>query len=232
MAGRNGKAYREALSLIDRRTQYSLQEAIDVLKRMPQRKYDETVELAIRLGVDPRHADQQVRVSAVLPHGLGKEVRVAVFAKGDLAAEAQEANADFVGAEDLVEKVSGGWTDFDVAIAAPDMMRDVGRLGRVLGPRGLMPNPKSGTVTQEVGRAVTEAKAGRVEVRVDRQGNIHAPIGKASFEGERLVENARTVVDTVVRARPSAAKGQYIRSATLSTTMGPGVRLDRSSLAT
>ena len=232
MAGRNGKAYREALSLIDRRTQYSLQEAIDVLKRMPQRKYDETVELAIRLGVDPRHADQQVRVSAVLPHGLGKEVRVAVFAKGDLAAEAQEANADFVGAEDLVEKVSGGWTDFDVAIAAPDMMRDVGRLGRVLGPRGLMPNPKSGTVTQEVGRAVTEAKAGRVEVRVDRQGNIHAPIGKASFEGERLVENARTVMDTVVRARPAAAKGQYIRSVTLSTSMGPGVRLDRASLTT
>ncbi len=230
MAGRNGKAYRESLSMIDRRTQYSLQEAVDALKGMPRRKFDETVELAIRLGVDPRHADQQVRVTAVLPHGLGKEVRVAVFAKGDLAAEAQEANADFVGAEDLVEKVTGGWTDFDVAIAAPDMMRDVGRLGRVLGPRGLMPNPKSGTVTQEVGRAVTEAKAGRVEVRVDRQGNVHAPIGKASFEGDRLVENARTVMDTVVRARPAAAKGQYIRSVTLSTTMGPGVRLDRSSL--
>ena len=232
MAGRNGKIYRESLSMIDRRTQYSLGEAIDTLKSMPRRKFDETVELAIRLGVDPRHADQQVRVTAVLPHGLGKDVRVAVFAKGDLAAEAQAANADFVGAEDLVEKVTGGWTDFDVAIAAPDMMRDVGRLGRVLGPRGLMPNPKSGTVTQEVGRAVTEAKAGRVEVRVDRQGNIHAPIGKASFEGERLVENARTVMDTVVRARPAAAKGQYIRSVTLSTSMGPGVRLDRASLTT
>lgn len=230
MAGKNGKAYREALSMIDRRTQYSLQEAVDALKGMPRRKFDETVELAIRLGVDPRHADQQVRVTAVLPHGLGKEVRVAVFAKGELAAEAQEANADIVGAEDLVEKVSGGWTDFDVAIAAPDMMRDVGRLGRVLGPRGLMPNPKSGTVTQEIGRAVTEAKAGRVEVRVDRQGNIHAPIGKASFDGERLLENARTVVETVVRARPAAVKGQYIRSITLSTTMGPGIRLDRSNL--
>ena len=230
MAGKNGKAYREALSMIDRRTQYSLQEAVDALKGMPRRKFDETVELAIRLGVDPRHADQQVRVTAVLPHGLGKEVRVAVFAKGELAAEAQEANADIVGAEDLVEKVSVGWTDFDVAIAAPDMMRDVGRLGRVLGPRGLMPNPKSGTVTQEIGRAVTEAKAGRVEVRVDRQGNIHAPIGKASFDGERLLENARTVVETVVRARPAAVKGQYIRSITLSTTMGPGIRLDRSNL--
>jgi large subunit ribosomal protein L1 len=207
-----------------------VEEAVDLLKRMPHRKFDETVELAMRLGVDARHADQQVRGTVVLPHGLGKEVCIAVFAKGEQAVDAETANADFVGAEDLVEKVAGGWTDFDVAIAAPDMMREVGRLGRILGPRGLMPNPKSGTVTQDVGRAVREAKAGRVEFRVDRQGIVHVLVGKVSFEGDRLLENARVLLDTIMRARPAAVKGQYVRSATLSTTMGPGIRLDRSSL--
>ncbi len=231
MERKHGKIYREGLGLFDRKTHYSVEDAVDLIKRMPHPKFDETVELAMRLGVDSRHADQQVRGTVVLPHGLGKEIRIAVFAKGEQAAEAEAANADFVGAEDLVEKISGGWTDFDVAIAAPDMMRDVGRLGRVLGPRGLMPNPKSGTVTQDVGRAVREAKAGRVEFRVDRQGNIHAPVGKVSFEEGRLLENARTLIDTIVRARPSATKGQYIRSATLATTMGPGIRLARSSLS-
>ncbi len=226
-----GKSYKEALSLFDRRLQYPLSEAVDLLKRMPRRKFDESVELAFRLGVDSRHADQQVRGTVNLPHGLGKVVRVLVFAKGELASQAEEAGADHVGGEDLAERISGGWTDFDVAIAAPDMMGSVGRLGRILGPRGLMPNPRSGTVTQDVARAVKEAKAGRVEFRVDRGGNIQAAVGKISFDEAQLIENARTLIDTIVRARPSAAKGQYIQSITLSTTMGPGVRLDRSSQA-
>lgn len=227
---RKGKIYQEALGLFDRRTHYPVEDAVNLLKRMPRRKFDETVEVAMRLGVDARHADQQVRGTVVLPHGLGKEICIAVFAKGEQAVDAEMANADFVGAEELVEKVAGGWTDFDVAIAAPDMMREVGRLGRILGPRGLMPNPKSGTVTQDVGRAVREAKAGRVEFRVDRQGIVHVPVGKVSFEADRLLENARVLFDTIMRARPAAAKGQYVRSATLSTTMSPGIRLDRSSL--
>lgn len=227
---RKGKIYQEALGLFDRRTHYPVEDAVNLLKRMPLRKFDETVEVAMRLGVDARHADQQVRGTVVLPHGLGKEVCIAVFAKGEQAVDAEMANADFVGAEELVEKVAGGWTDFDVAIAAPDMMREVGRLGRILGPRGLMPNPKSGTVTQDVGRAVREAKAGRVEFRVDRQGIVHVPVGKVSFEADRLLENARVLFDTIMRARPAATKGQYVRSATLSTTMSPGIRLDRSSL--
>ena len=226
-----GKAYRESLALFDRRTHYSVEEAVGLLKQMPIRKFDASVEIAMRLGVDPRHAEQQVRGSVVLPNGLGKSVRVIVFTKGDQASAAEEAGADFVGADDLVEKVSGGWTDFDVAIASPDMMGSVGRLGRVLGPRGLMPNPKSGTVTPDVVRAVEEAKAGRVEFRVDKQGIIHAAVGKISFENEPLIENAQAVIDTVVKARPAAAKGQYMRSATLSTTMSPGIRLDRSSFA-
>ena len=231
MAKLKGKAYREASSLFDRRTQYPLDDALNLLKQMPKRKFDETVELSMRLGVDPRHADQQVRGTVNLPHGLGKKVRIVVFAKGEQAVAAQEAGADFVGADDLVEKITGGWTDFDVAIATPDMMGAVGRLGRVLGPRGLMPNPKSGTVTPDAGRAVEEAKAGRVEFRVDRGGNIHTQVGKISFEVERLSENASAVIGSIVRARPAAAKGHYIRSVTLSTTTSPGIRLDRSVLA-
>ena len=231
MARGQSKKYKQAAELFDRQAQYDLAEAISILKKMPGRKFDETVDITFRLGVDPRQADQLVRGTVVLPHGLGKSVRVAVFAKGDPATAAEEAGADIVGAEDLVEKVNGGWTDFDVAIATPDMMGQVGRLGRVLGPRGLMPNPKSGTVTPDAGRAVQEAKAGRVEYRVDKSANMHTPVGKASFDEQRLLENAQALIDAVVRARPSAAKGQYLRSVTLSTTMGPGIRLDRSALS-
>jgi large subunit ribosomal protein L1 len=231
MAGRNGRRFKTALSQIDRRAQYSIEDAVSLLKDMPAPKFDQTVEMAIRLGVDPRQADQQVRGTVMLPHGLGKTIRVVVFAKGEQAAAAEGAGADVVGADDLAERINGGWTDFDVAIAAPDMMRVVGRLGRILGPRGLMPNPKSGTVTPDVARAVAEAKAGRVEYRVDRNGNVHAPVGRVSFEKDRLVENVRTLFDTILRARPSSAKGQYVRSVTLAATMGPGVRIDRSSAA-
>lgn len=230
MAGRNGKRYKTALSRIDRRAQYSIEDAVSLLKEMPAPKFDQTVEMAMRLGVDPRQADQQIRGTVMLPHGLGKTIRVVVFAKGEQAAAAEAAGADVVGADDLAERINGGWTDFDVAIAAPDMMSVVGRLGRILGPRGLMPNPKSGTVTPDVARAVAEAKAGRVEYRADRNGNVHAPVGRISFDEDRLVENARTLFDTILRARPSSAKGQYVRSVTLATTMGPGVRIDRSSV--
>ena len=228
--GKHGKNYREAMALFDRRTQYPLDEAVDLLKKMPVRKIDESVEVVIRLGVDPRHADQQVRGSMVLPNGLGKSQSVVVFAKGEQAAAAEAAGADVVGADDLVKRVTDGWTDFDVAIATPDMMGTVGKLGRVLGPRGLMPNPKSGTVTPDVSRAVQEAKAGRVEFRVDKAGNVHVPVGKISFETDKLLENAKALIDTIVRARPSAAKGTYMRSVTMSTTMGPGIRIDRSGL--
>ena len=231
MAGRNGRRFKTALSQIDRRAQYSIEDAVTMLKDMPAPKFDQTVEMAIRLGVDPRQADQQIRGTVMLPHGLGKTIRVVVFAKGEQAAAAEGAGADVVGADDLAERINGGWTDFDVAIAAPDMMRVVGRLGRILGPRGLMPNPKSGTVTPDVARAVAEAKAGRVEYRADRNGNVHAPVGRVSFEKNRLVENVRTLFDTILRARPSSTKGQYVRSVTLATTMGPGVRIDRSSVA-
>ena len=231
MARKQSKRYKQAAELFDRQTHYNLVEAVDILKQMPTRKFDETVELAFRLGVDPRQADQLVRGTVVLPHGLGKSVRVAVFAKGEAATEAEAAGADFVGAEDLVERINGGWTDFDVAIATPDMMGQVGRLGCILGPRGLMPNPKSGTMTPDAARAVREAKAGRVEYRVDRTANVHTPVGKASFDARRLRENAQALIDAIVRARPSAAKGQYMRSVTLSTTMGPGIRLDRTALS-
>ena len=231
MARRQSKRYKQAAELFDRQTHYGLADAIDILKKMPTRKFDETVEISFRLGVDPRQADQLVRGTVVLPHGLGKSVCVVVFARGESAASAEEAGADLVGAEDLVEKINSGWTDFDVAIATPDMMGQVGRLGRILGPRGLMPNPKSGTVTPDAARAVREAKAGRVEYRVDRTANVHTPVGKASFDAQRLRENAQTLIDAIVRARPSATKGQYMRSVTLSTTMGPGIRLDRTALA-
>lgn len=228
--GKSGKGYAKARELFDRKTQYSLEDAVGLLKQMPTKKFDETVELAIRLGVDPRHADQQVRGTVALPRGLGKTVRVVVFAKGEAATAAEEAGADFVGADDLAKKVQGGWTDFDVAVATPDMMGTVGKLGRVLGPRGLMPNPKSGTVTPTPATAVKEAKAGRVEFRVDKQANVHVSVGKISFEPEALIENLSAVIDTILRAKPSAAKGQYVRSITISTTMSPGIRLDRSAL--
>jgi large subunit ribosomal protein L1 len=213
-------------ALIDRAKPYSVEEAMDIVKKAPAAKFDETVDLSIRLGVDPKHADQMVRGAIVLPHGIGKTVRVAVFAKGEKDREAREAGADVVGAEDLVEKVQGGFMDFDSTIATPDLMGQVGRLGKVLGPRGLMPNPKLGTVTFDVARAVREIKAGKVEFRVDKAGNVHVPIGKKSFAQENLVANAMTLLEAIVKAKPAASKGIYLRSITLSTTMGPGIHVD------
>ncbi|MBO2520110.1 MULTISPECIES: 50S ribosomal protein L1 [Limnochorda] len=222
---RRGKRYLKLLELYDPQKAYSADEAISLVKRMASARFEETVELALKLGVDPRHADQQVRGTVVLPHGTGREVRVAVFAKGEKAQEAREAGADLVGLEDLAEQVQAGQLDFDVAVATPDVMGVVGRLGRILGPRGLMPNPKSGTVTMDVGRAVREIKAGKVEFRVNKEGGIHVPIGKVSFTEEQLRENLRAVLDAIIRARPAAAKGQYLRKVALSTTMSPGIKL-------
>jgi len=217
-------------ALIDRTKTYSVEEAMDIVKKSPPAKFDESVDLSLRLGVDPKHADQMVRGAIVLPHGIGKTVRVAVFAKGEKEREAREAGADVVGAEDLVEKIQGGFMDFDSTIATPDLMGQVGRLGKVLGPRGLMPNPKMGTVTFDVGRAVREVKAGKVEFRVDKTGIIHAPVGKASFPAQSLIDNAHALVDSVVRAKPPAAKGRYLKSVTLSSTMGPGVTVDTTHI--
>lgn len=223
---KHGKKYLEAKKLVDRGRLYEPNEAISLVKKTATAKFDETVEVALRLGVDPRHADQQVRGSVVLPHGTGKTRRVLVFAKGDKAREAEEAGADIVGAEELVEKIQDGWLEFDVAIATPDMMGVVGKLGRILGPRGLMPNPKAGTVTMDVARAVKEVKAGKIEFRVDKAGIIHAPIGKVSFDEEKLRENFQALVEAVVKAKPPAAKGQYIKSISLSCTMGPGIKVN------
>ena len=225
------KRYDAAAKRVEPERSYTVDEAIALLKEMPGAKFDESVDLSFRLGVDPKHADQMVRGAVVLPHGIGKTVRVAVFAKGEKEREAREAGADTVGAEDLVERVNGGWTDFDTAIATPDLMGQVGRLGKVLGPRGLMPNPKLGTVTFDVTKAVREAKAGKVEFRVDKAGNIHTPVGKKSFSAERIAANAMAVIEAIVRAKPSAAKGTYLRSVTMSTTMGPGVQVDPVALA-
>lgn len=221
-----GKRYSAAAQLVDRDQQYAPGEAVRLLKQFPDAKFDETVEVAFRLGVDPRKADQMVRGTVTLPHGTGRSVRVAAFATGDKAREAQEAGADIVGGEDLVNEVLKGNIDFDAAVATPDVMSLVGRAGRVLGPRGLMPNPKAGTVTPDIGKAVRDIKGGKLEYRVDRQGNLHLVIGKRSFEEQRLLENYLTVVDEVLRARPSAAKGKYLKSVTISSTMGPGIRVD------
>jgi large subunit ribosomal protein L1 len=225
-----GKRYTDATRHFDIQQEHTPAEAIDLVKSMAGAKFDETIELAVRLGVDPRKADQIVRGTVGLPAGTGKAVRVAVFATGPAAAEARDAGADIVGADDLVEKVQGGFLDFDVAIATPDLMAQVGKLGRVLGPRGLMPNPKTGTVTPDVGRAVSEFKGGRVEYRTDRYGNIHVPIGKVSFDRSALLENFRAVLDELQRAKPAAAKGRYIQAITLSSTMGPGVKVDPARL--
>jgi large subunit ribosomal protein L1 len=216
---------------VDATKELSVEEAVDTLKKLPPAKFDETVDLSLRLGVDPKHADQMVRGAIVLPNGVGKTVRVAVFAKGEKEREAREAGADTVGAEDLVEKIQGGWLDFDSAIATPDLMGQVGRLGKVLGPRGLMPNPKLGTVTFDVSRAVREAKAGKVEFRVDKAGNVHVPIGKRSFAPEALVGNAHALLEAIVRAKPAAAKGNYLRTITLSSTMSPGIKVDTQRIA-
>ncbi len=223
---KHGKKYADAAKQIDRAVVLEPAEALDKVKSVASAKFDETVEVAVRLGVDPRHADQQVRGAVVLPHGTGKTARVLVFAKGEKHKEAENAGADFVGAEDMIEKIQGGWLDFDVAIATPDMMGAVGKLGRVLGPRGLMPNPKTGTVTFEVERAVKEVKAGKIEYRTDKAGIIHAPIGKVSFDVEKLSDNFHALIDALVRAKPSAAKGTYLKSITVSSTMGPGVKIN------
>ncbi|MGI5895971.1 MAG: 50S ribosomal protein L1 [Oscillospiraceae bacterium] len=226
---KHGKKYNESSKLVDRTKQYDPTEAMDLTIKTAKAKFDETVEAHIRLGVDSRHADQQVRGAVVLPNGTGKSVRVCVFAKGDNAKAAEEAGAEFVGAEELVAKIQGeGWMDFDVVIATPDMMGLVGRLGRVLGPRGLMPNPKAGTVTPDVARAVTEAKAGKIEYRLDKTNIIHCPIGKASFGAEKLEENFNTLMNAIVAAKPAAAKGQYIKSCVVTSTMGPGVKVNAS----
>jgi len=222
----HGKKYNEASAKFDRETLYSVPEAIDLVKGTATAAFDETVEMAVRLGVDPRKADQIVRGTLSLPSGTGRSERVAVFAAGEQAAEAREAGADVVGDDDLVAKVNGGFLDFDVAIATPDMMGKVGTLGRVLGPRGLMPNPKTGTVTTEVGKAVVEFKGGRVEYRTDKVGNIHMRVGKVSFTPEQLLANVRAVVDELYRAKPASAKGRYMQAITISTTMGPGVHID------
>ena len=227
---KHGKKYREALSRVDRLKEYALTDGITLLKSLPDAGFDETLECAVRLGVDPRHADQMVRSTVVLPHGTGRDVRVLVFAKGEHEKAAQEAGADYVGAEDLAEKIQGGWTDFDVAIATPDMMKVVGRLGKVLGPRGIMPSPKAGTVTFEVSRAVTEAKAGKIEFRVDRQGNVHVPVGKSSFDEAKINENIRAFMDAVIRSKPSASKGTYVKNVTICKTMSPGIKIDRTEL--
>ena len=220
-----GKKYRSALAAVDRDRFYDAAEAVEAVRNASFAGFDETVEVSVRLGVDPRHADQIVRGTVVLPHGTGREVRVLVVAQGDKAKEAEQAGADFVGPE-FIDKIKSGWLECDVVIATPDMMGKVGPLGRILGPRGLMPNPKSGTVTMDVTRAVNEVKAGKIEFRVDKTGNLHAPMGKVSFESGQLVENLSSFMDAVVRSRPPAAKGTYIRSVTISSTMGPGVRLD------
>ncbi len=225
------KRYDAGVKKIQPERQYGVEEAVSLIKEMPGAKFDESVDLSFRLGVDPKHADQMVRGAVVMPHGIGKTVRVAVFAKGEKEREAREAGADVVGAEDLVERVQGGFMEFDTAVATPDLMGQVGRLGKVLGPRGLMPNPKLGTVTFDVGRAVREAKAGKVEFRVDKAGNIHTPVGKKSFSAENLAANAMAVIDAVMRAKPAAAKGTYLRSLTVSTTMGPGVSVDAQRIS-
>lgn len=222
----HGKRYREALKHLDPAKLYEPQAAVTAIKQAPPAKFDETVEAHIRLGIDPKQADQQVRGTVVLPHGTGKTVRVLVFAKGDKVKEAQDAGADYVGLEEFTEKIQGGWFDFDVAIATPDVMNVVGRLGRVLGPRGLMPNPKAGTVTFDIGRAVRETKGGKIEYRVDKTGIIHVVIGKASFNEQALAENFDTLINAVVRAKPSSAKGQYLKSISLKRTMGPGIKID------
>src|SRR5437899_9529035 len=223
---RRGKKYRAAAEKVDPLKLYAPDEGLRLVKETAYAKFDESVQLHIRTGLDPKHADQQVRGSAVLPSGTGRTQRVVAFAQGDKAREAEAAGADIVGADDLVQRIQGGWTDFDVAVATPDMMGAVGRLGKILGPRGLMPNPRSGTVTPDIGRAIREIKGGRVEFRVDKTGVIHVPIGKVSFEEDKILQNLGALVDAVVRAKPSGAKGQYIRTLNIAATMGPSVELD------
>ena len=229
---KRGKKYVNSAKLIDRTARYEAAEAISLVKQSAVAKFDETIEAHIRLGVDGRHADQQIRGAVVLPHGTGKTVRVLVFAKGDKLAEAEAAGADYVGGEDLIPKIQNeGWLEFDVVVATPDMMGVVGRLGKVLGPKGLMPNPKAGTVTMDVAKAISDIKAGKIEYRLDKTNIIHVPVGKASFSNEQLGDNFQTLIGAIIKARPSAAKGQYLRSVTLASTMGPGVKLNTAKLS-
>ena len=227
---KHGKKYTSARDKVEARP-YEIGEAVALAKEVAPAKFDESLEIAMRLGVDPRHADQMVRGTIVLPHGTGRELKVLVFAQGEKVKEAEEAGADYAGGDELAKKIEGGWVDFDAVVATPDMMKTAGRLGRVLGPRGMMPNPKTGTVTFDVGDAVRQIKAGKIEFRVDKTGIIHAPFGKASFTAEQLEENARALVGAILKAKPAAAKGKYVHSATVSTTMGPGIKLDETALA-
>lgn len=222
---KHGKKYNEAIKMVEKSKLYEPAEAINVLKEIPKAKFDETVELAIKLGVDPRHADQQIRGAVVLPHGTGRVLKVAVFAKGEKAKEAEEAGADKVGADDLIAEIQNGTIDFDVAVATPDMMGNVGKLGKILGPKGLMPNPKTGTVTMDVAKAIKDIKAGKVEYRVDKTGIVHVPIGKASFDAQKLLDNFHTLMEVIIKAKPATAKGTYIKSVVVSTTMGPGIKI-------
>jgi large subunit ribosomal protein L1 len=226
-----GKRMKKAIESVDREKEYTLDEAFTILKSAPQGKFDESVDIAVNLGIDPKKSDQMVRGSVGLPHGTGKEVRVLVFAKGEKEKEASEAGADFVGSDDLVEKIKGGWTGFDKAVATPDMMGTVGKIGKILGPRGLMPNPKLGTVTFEVAKAVKDLKAGKVDYRIEKAGIIHAPVGKVSFSNEALLENTNAVMSAIIKAKPSASKGRFITRCTVSSTMGPGIRLDVSQFS-
>jgi large subunit ribosomal protein L1 len=218
------------LNKVDRNQRYLLEDSLRLAKETARAKFDETVEMAIRLGVDPRQADQNIRGTVTLPHGMGKSVRVLAFAKGDKEKEAQDAGADFVGSDELIKKISDGWLDFDKAVATPDMMGAVGRIGKILGPRGLMPNPKTGTVAMEIGKAVKEIKAGKLEFRVDKAGIIHVPVGKASFGPEQLIDNAKAVLGSIIRAKPASAKGNYIKGVTVATTMGPGIKIDLAQI--
>jgi large subunit ribosomal protein L1 len=222
---KHGKRYQESLKLVDTAKNYDPNDALELIQSMPKGKFDETIEISIRLGVDPRHADQQIRGAVVLPYGTGRTVRVAVFAKGEKAKEAEEAGAEIVGAEDLIAEIQKGVINFDVAVATPDMMGSVGKLGKILGPKGLMPNPKTGTVSMDVSKAIREIKAGKVEYRVDKTGIVHVPLGKVSFETEKLLGNYKTLMDVIAKAKPVTAKGTYIKSVVLSATMGPGVRV-------
>ena len=231
MSGK-GKSYRAALAKIDRNHRYTLEEGIRLVHETARAKFDETVEMAIRLGVDPRQADQNVRGTVVLPHGKGKPVRVLAFAKGEKEREAQEAGADYIGAEELIKKISEGWLEFDKTVATPDMMGAVGRIGKILGPRGLMPTPKTGTVTMDIGKAVKEIKAGKLEFRVDKAGIVHVAIGRIAFGAEKLADNAKVVLSAILRAKPASAKGNYVEGVTLCTTMGPGVKIDLAQVRT
>ena len=225
-----GKKYRGALDKVDRNQRYALEDSLRLAKETAHAKFDETVEMAIRLGVDPRQADQNIRGTVTLPHGMGKSVRVLAFAKGDKEKEAQDAGADFIGNDELIKKISEGWLEFDKAVATPDMMGAVGRIGKILGPRGLMPNPKTGTVAMDIGKAVKEIKAGKLEFRVDKAGIVHVPVGKASFGPEQLIDNAKAVLGSILRAKPASAKGNYIKGVTVATTMGPGIKLDLAQI--